>query len=459
MKDLTQGSVLRHLLSLSGFVLVGMAMLTLYSLVDLYFVGHLGARAVAAVAISSNLMMISMSLSQMLGVGTGALVAQAVGRKDADAAHRTFNQAFGIALLMALLFVLALRLGEAAYISAFSADDETAIFTAGYLRWFVPSMALQFPLMVMSSALRGTGSMVPATAAQIGSVVLNIALAPVLIFGLIGAPRLGVEGAGLATFLASFAGFAGLLFYFGRPQAYLKLQLRGWRPQFRLWGQILKIGLPSAAEFALMGCYLIFITALLKPFGASQQAAFGIGQRLLQATMMPAMALSFAATALAGQNFGARRAERVRATFIATLKLGIPLAVLLWLLMQSLPSVLIGVFSSDPAVLAAGVDFLRVLSFNLIAVTIAFACFGVLSGLGNTVPTLISSTTRIVLIIIPATLLSRQADFRVIWLWYLSVSATVLQMLMNLYFLRRELRRKLGGMSSPGVATAPVVDA
>jgi len=95
-------------------------------------------------------------------------------------------------------------------------------------------------------------------------------------------------------------------------------------------------------------------------------------------------------------------------------------------------------------VVSGGVEFLRVLSLNLIAVTVAFSCFGVLSGLGNTLPTLISSATRIALTVGPAWLLSYHAGFRPLWLWLLSVSATVVQMSMNLWFLRRELHKRLG---------------
>ncbi|MDR3417096.1 MAG: MATE family efflux transporter [Nevskia sp.] len=444
MKDLTQGSVTRQLLGLAGFMLVGMAVQTLYSLIDLYWVGRLGAAAQAAVTLSGNLMLITMALSQMLGVGTGALVAQAVGRKDHEEAHHVFNQALGISLVVSVGFGVVAWAARGWYSRSIGADAETAEFMLAYLRWFIPSMALQFPLMAMGSALRGTGNIRPGTLAQIGSVLLNIVLAPLLIFGWLGLPRLGVEGAGLATFLAVAAALVGVWLYFLRPQTYLRLRPREWPARLQTWVRIVRIGLPSALEFALMGCYLLFVTALLRPFGAAEQAAFGIGQRLMQSAMMPVMSISFAASAMAGQNYGARLPQRVRETFAASLKLGLASTAVLCLLAELFPVSLIRAFSAEPAVLAGGIEYLRVLSLNLIAIAVAFACFGVLSGLGNTIPTLISSTARIGLVALPAWLLSFRADFRPLWIWLISVGATVVQMSLNLWFLRQELQRKLG---------------
>ena len=457
MKDLTQGPILKLLLGMTAFMLIGLFVQTLYSLVDLYWVGSLGPQAVAAVTVSSNLMFISLAVGQMLGVGTGALIAQSVGAKDSEGAQRIFNQAMAMSVLAMLVFAVPALAGEQAFAAHLSADADTAKLVSDYLIWFVPAMALGYPVMVMSSALRGTGDMVPGTIAQVGSVLLNMILAPVLIFGWLGAPKLGVGGAGLATLISVLACTFGLWLYFGRPKTYLKLRLRTWLPAFPLWGRVLKIGLPSAVEFALMTCYMLFITVMLRPYGATEQAAFGIGQRLLQSAMLPCMAMSIAASALAGQNYGARLGSRVRETFAVTLKLSLGSMVLLCLVAQAIPATLVGAFSRDPAVLAAGVSFLRVISLNLLATGVAFSCFGVLSGLGNTIPTLISSTTRIALIVAGTLLLVKLGTFQVTWLWWLSVSATVVQMSMNLWFLRRELLRKLGPSAAPETTAVPQV--
>src|SRR5919198_3216047 len=161
MQDLTTGSLSRHLLKTSSFMLVTMVFQTLYVLIDLYWVGRLGTDAVAAVAVSGNLMFIVLAATQMLGVGTTTLVSHAVGRKQHDTARLVFNQSLGLSATLGVGFlVIALAL-RTAYAQSLSADAPTAALAGEYLLWFMPSLALQFPLVAMSAALRGTGNFKP----------------------------------------------------------------------------------------------------------------------------------------------------------------------------------------------------------------------------------------------------------------------------------------------------------
>ena len=171
MQDLTTGSITRHLVKTMGFMLLMMVFQTLYVLVDLYWVGRLGTASVAAVGISGNLMFVVLALTQMLAVGTTTVVAHAMGRKDRDAARLGFNQSLSLSLLCSVLFLgvaLALR---TRYATAQSADAETATQAARYLLWFIPAMALQFPLVAMSAALRGAGNFKLGVAVGITTVV------------------------------------------------------------------------------------------------------------------------------------------------------------------------------------------------------------------------------------------------------------------------------------------------
>src|SRR5687767_12047221 len=151
MQDLTTGSLGRHLLKTTSFMLVSMVFQTLYVLVDLYWVGRIGTTAVAAVAISGNLTFIVLAATQMLGVGTTTLVAHATGRKDQAQATAIFNQAQVLSVVVAFLFLaIALALRDT-YARALSADAATADLTRDYLLWFIPAMALQFGLIAMGS--------------------------------------------------------------------------------------------------------------------------------------------------------------------------------------------------------------------------------------------------------------------------------------------------------------------
>src|SRR2546423_1551519 len=351
MKDLTQGSVTRHLLHMSAFLAVSMVVQTLYLLADLYWVGHLGKEAIAAVGLAGNMTMIVLALTQMLGVGTTTLIAQAAGRKDQTRAELVFNQSFVMSILIALALGVVGFLLRPAYCEWLSADTATATLAKAYLLWFLPGLLLQFPLVALGSALRATGIIKPAVGFQVLSVLLNIVLAPLLIFG--------------------------------------------------------------------------------------------IGARVMQALFLPVVALSFAVSPVVGQNFGGRHADRVRHSVYSAIGLASLMMLVLTLIAHLAPAMLIRIFSHDPRVIAFGSEYLRIVSVNFVSAGIVFVTSSIFQGIGNTLPPLFSSMTRLVMFALPAMLISRTPGFEIRHVWYLSVASIILQMCANLLLLRHELRKKL----------------
>src|SRR5437762_1927640 len=202
MKDLTKGPVGKHILELSAFIALSTTFQTLYFLADLFFVGRLGREAIAGVGLGGNLTMLVLALTQSLGVGTTSLIAQALGRRDQAHAERVFNQSMALSSLVGLVFGAAVFPGRHAYCRALAADAVTAELGVRYLDWFVPALFLQFPLIAMGAALRGMGDLKVPTVIQVATVLLNIALAPTLMFGWITGHPLGVAGPALASFIA-----------------------------------------------------------------------------------------------------------------------------------------------------------------------------------------------------------------------------------------------------------------
>ena len=140
-------------------------------------------------------------------------------------------------------------------------------------------------------------------------------VAPFLIFGWGPFPEMGVSGAAVATFISIVVGVVWISFYFIDAKAYLRFHFGHWKPQFRVWWDMLKIGLPAGAEFALMGLYMGVVYAITKPFGAPAQGGFTIGLRVVQSAFLPIVALGFSVAPVAGQNFAARKGDRVREAF------------------------------------------------------------------------------------------------------------------------------------------------
>jgi putative MATE family efflux protein len=442
MKDMTQGSVTRHLLEMSAFIAVSMLIQTLYLLADLYWVGSLGKEAIAAVGLCGNLMMIVLALTQALGVGTTTLISHATGRKNQPEAELAFNQSFILSLLVGIgLGVCSFAL-RGPYCRWLSADDATAELAGAYLLWFIPALVMQFPMTALGSALRATGIMKPIVAIQAFTVLINMVLAPLLIFG-IGFPKLGVAGAALATFVSVVIANVLMVVYYERNYHYLRFRLPLFRPQIKTWWAMLRIGLPAGGEFALMAVYIVVVYGIIRNFGAAAQAGFGVGARVMQALFLPVVAIAFAVAPVVGQNFGGRRADRVRSAYYSALGITSIVMVLLTLASQFAPEVLIRLFSKDGGVITFGSEYLRIVSLTFLAAGIVFTSSSVFQGIGNTLPPLASSMTRLVLFVLPAIMLSRAPGFQIRHVWYLSVASTLLQACVNLLLLRREFQKKL----------------
>ena len=294
MRDLTQGPIPGHLLTMAAPIAAGMMAQTLYFLVDLYFVARLGDAAMAGVGAAGIAMFIVMALTQTLGVGAMALVSQAVGRKDPADANLVFNQSLALAAACTVATLIGGYALAGCYMRSIGADAATAEAGTTFLHWFLPGLALQYVWVVMVSTLRGTGVVRPTMIVQMATVVLNIILAPVLIAGIGTGHPLGVAGAGLASTISNIAGFLMLVWYFRNLEQYVRPDASLWRPRFPVWARMVNIGLPAGGEFALMFLFMAVVYWVIRDFGATAQAGFGIGTRLMQAIFLPAMAIAFA---------------------------------------------------------------------------------------------------------------------------------------------------------------------
>jgi len=443
MKDLTQGSIVGHISVMAPQIFAGMIMIMLCQLIDLHFVSYLGEAAIAGVGAAGNVGFLVNALTQVLGVGTVALIAHAVGRKDRADANLVFNQALGLAAAGGTVTLIAGCTLARSYLSSVAADN--AVIEAGttYLLWFMPALALQFALFAMASALRGTGIVRPTMIVQTVTVIINIVLAPVLISGWVTGRPMGVPGAGLASSIAVAIGVVMMSIYFHRSEHYVAINRELWSPRILQWKRILRIGLPAGGELAIVFVSMAVIYYALRDFGAAAQAGFGIGGRLLGVIHMPVLSIAFAAGAIAGQNFGAGNNERVKETFWSVLILGTAVMVAFTIFAQWRTELWLGGFTRDPQTIAIGALFLRMISLNLVAQGLIFVCSSMFQGLGNTKPALLSSGARLMTYSLPLIWLSAMPGFRIEHVWYLSIAATTLQAALSLWLLRREFRKRL----------------
>ncbi|HEX4156987.1 MAG TPA: MATE family efflux transporter [Rhizomicrobium sp.] len=455
MHDLTTGSIGGHLARMAGPIAAGMLFSTAYFIVDLYFVAHVGAAAIAGVGAAGNIVFLVLALTQMLAAGTLALLSHAVGRKDQAEANCVFNQASALGALLSIATIVLFYPLAGPYTATLGASAATAAAGRVYLYCYIPGLALQFITTALGAALRATGIVQPTMLVQMASLTINIILAPILIAGWGTGHPLGVAGAGLASTIAVAAAVALMIFYFIRYETYVTVDFRQWRPIWDVWKRLLLIGIPAGGEFALMVVYSALIYLLTRQFGTAAQAGFGTGTRIMQAIFLPGMAIAFAAAPVAGQNFGAKHWDRVRETLRVSIVASVAIMIVLMLFCQLRADLLIRLFTRDARVIAEGSEFLRIISWNFIATGIIFSCSGLFQALGNTWPSLISSGSRLLTFALPAFWFSMQPGFRIETLWYISVASVAFQAVISLLLIRHEFQRRLP-RPAPVVVVQPV---
>ncbi len=454
MKDLTEKPILGHLLQMTIPIFVGMLFQTLYFLIDLYFVARLGDASLAGVGAAGNVTFLVIALTQVLGVGTVALISHAAGRKDQADATLVFNQSLVLSATCALITLMGGYGFGRTYIGTLGSDG--AVIDAGvtYLYWFLPSLGLQFAVVVMGSALRGTGIVKPTMVVGMLTVILNAILAPVLIAGWATGHPLGVAGAGLASSVSVGVGTLMLWWYFHRLEKYVAFDAHTWRPRMHTWGRVLRIGLPSGAEFALMFILMGVMYWIIRRFGPDAQAGYGVGQRIMQSMFLPAMAVSFATTPIVGQNYAAGRYARVREAFWLAVVIGAAIMVLLTLLCKWRAASVVQLFTTEPKAVAVGAMFLSIAAWNFVGSGFVFTCSALFQGLGNTVPSLWSSGSRLLSFVIPAFWLSSRPQFDLEQLWYVGVASIALQAVVSYVLVMRQFRSKLGMPRAAATAVA-----
>jgi putative MATE family efflux protein len=442
LKDLTQGSVWGNLVRMSAFLMASMLVQALYLLADMYWVGRLGKESVAAVGLAANLMALTLGLTQMMGVGTTTLISHAAGVKNQDRARFVFNQSFLMSIVGGGAFCFVAFVLRQSYCAALAASPETVRLGTSYLAWYVPALFLQFPLIAMGAALRGAGVVKPTVAVLVVTVVLNLVLAPILIFGWGTGRVFGVKGAAMATFFALAIGVAVMFAYFATKEKYLAFDASVFRPEFALWQEVFRIGLPAGAELGILGIYLIIVYAVIRHFGAEAQGGFAIGARVMQSLILPAVAIGMANVPIVGQNYSASRPMRVRESFRAACCVASVVMLLLTVLCQFKSGAIVGLFSMQSDVVAVAAEYLRVISWTFLATGLIFASASVFQGFGNTRPPFLSSIIRLFVFAVPVLVLLRWHGLTLHHIWLISAGSIWVQAFTNFWFLRGELRAK-----------------
>lgn len=311
--DYTTGSIRRAIFLLAVPMVLEMSMESVFAVVDAFFVGRLGAAAVATIGLVESLMIVIYTVAMGLGIGLTATVARRIGEKDADGAARATVQGLLLALaLSTVLGVLGARFAPA-LLALMGADAEVVATGTGFARIALGGNGAVFLLFLVNAAFRGAGDAAVAMRALVLGNAVNIALAPLLIFGPGPVPALGLEGAAIATVVGRGIGFGYALRHLARGRGALRVDRRHLALEPRAMLDIATLSGWGTVQVAIGSMSWIGLVRLIATFGATAVAGYTIAIRILLFALMPAYGVGAAAATMVGQALGAgdpQRAER-----------------------------------------------------------------------------------------------------------------------------------------------------
>lgn len=369
-RDLLTGPVGGTLVKLSVSAFFGIAAVMLFNVADTIFVGQLGARELAAMSFTFPITLGITYLVMGVGIGVSSVISRAVGHGD----HRRVRQATTHSLLLAVCMVLVLASAGLSTLDftfrTLGASEDLLPLIREYMTPYYAGVGLLVVPMVGNSALRGTGDITSPSVIMMISGGVNVLIDPLLIFGLGPFPRLGLQGAAIATVLSWIVTFAAALWLLAKRERMIEWRIPVLAELRQSLRDILYVGIPAAGTNLLNPVSTGILTRLVSTHGAAAVAAYGVGTRVEALTMIGIYALAIASGPFTGQNFGARKTDRVRDA--------VRFCVLGCLVWGGGAALMLGVLSGPVAALFSNSDAVREIAARyLFVVPVSFALIGI----------------------------------------------------------------------------------
>ena len=404
-------------------IIAGMMVQTLFNVVDIMFIGWLGADEVTAVAFVSPLFFIIIGLGVGIGTGTTATIAQYIGQKDKENAEKTASQTILIGFLSTIfLTVLGVIYGEG-LLSILGADGEILSIAYSYLRILTFGLGLVIFSMFFRAILAGEGeTKIPMIIGLIGT-VLNLILDPILIFTF----DYGVRGAAFATIISQIAMVASYLFIiFVKKSTYISFNIRNLSLDNYIISKIFQIGIPSSLSMLIISFGQVVMNKILVNYSTEAVAAYQIVSRLDMLLFMPILGIAISLTTIVGMFYGAKEYKKLLSVVYYGINRAVIITTISVILFFMLAKNILPIFSSNLMVIDIGVTYLKVIILAYPAVGISVICSRVCQALGQGVPLLITTTTRVLILTAPLSYYFYYIGKPLEWVWYSQVFAILI---------------------------------
>ena len=434
------------LLSMAVPMMISMLVQALYNIVDSIFVSRICEDALTAVSMAFPWQNIVIAIAVGFGVGINALLSRALGQKNAERVNQVAINGLLLALLSYLLVLVAGLIGIRAYMRTQTDIESIVNYGITYLNICILCSFGVFVEITFERFLQATGRTIYSMITQLAGALTNIILDPILIFGLLGFPKLGIAGAAWATVIGQCVGavVAVTLNHFKNPEVHLRL--RHIRPNGRLMGEITAISIPSIIMSCISSLTCFVMNMILIAYSSTAVAVFGVYFKLQSFVFMPVFGLNNGMVPIIAYNYGAQKPDRIH----KTIRLGMAYAVAIMavglLVFQLIPKQLLLMFDASDAMLEIGAPALRIMSLAFVFAGVGIASSSACQAFGYSVYSMLISIARQIVVLIPAAyLLSLTGVLRSIWFAF--PIAEIVSLFLSLFFLRTTLKKT--GMALP----------
>ncbi|GAE34255.1 MATE family efflux transporter [Halalkalibacter akibai] len=389
--------------NLSVPAVIGMFVMALYNVVDTIFISYgVGIEGVAGVTVAFPIMMIMMAVSAAMGIGGASVISRRLGARREQDANHVFGNVISVIFIISLAGVIAAFTVLEPMLRLFGATEAILGHASSYMFPILLGTFFFSFAFATNNIVRSEGNAKFAMMTMIIPAVINIILDPIFIFGL----NMGVQGAAIATVISQASVTIVLLRYFLTGKSSLKLSVADLKLKWSILKEVIAVGLPAFAQQAAGSIMMIAINTMLIRFGGDLHVGvFGIIQRIIMFTVMPMMGIMQGMQPIVGYNYGAKNFERLRETVILGLKVTILMSFLTFGLVMTVPHWLMMIFTSDPVVIDAGVEYLRIMFAAVFLVGVQVVGSGLYQALGKPKQALILSLSRQLIFLIPLVLI------------------------------------------------------
>ena len=423
--NLTKGPILRTLTKLAIPIMASSFLGTLYNITDMAWIGLLGSKAVAGVGVGGMFTWFSQGFAILARTGGQVKTAHCLGAGENDSAAQYARGALQLGILFAVLYGLVSLFGASRLIGFFKLNSPEVIAQAEwYVRIACGLVIFSYLNAILTGLLTAAGNSRTPFIVNVAGLVFNVVLDPVLIFGIGPFPELGVSGAAAATVTAQ--ALVSLLFFKAvLREKVLFPHLRIWvLVPVKVWREIVRIGVPSAVQNLIYAGISMILTRLITGWGDLAVAAQRVGSQIESVSWMVGDGFSAAVNAFLGQNYGAKRYDRVRRGYFCAIAMTAAWGLCTTFLLIGMARPLFSIFLQEEEVMALGVNYLRIVGLSQMFMMVEQTSIGAFSGLGRTLYPSIVSVTFTSARIPVAVLLSSVMGLSGIW-WALSISSMV----------------------------------